>query len=159
MEHQDLELQEAQCSYQSSKMGTSFQDYNKETMALAQGKDLPVSFKHCVNICKFLKGKDLDKAMEYLEKVVEKEKAIPWKKYRMKQGHKKGMGPGKYPIKASKHIIKVLKNLKNNAVDKGLSENLRIIHAAANRAVSKEARSRYMRGRSTNVEFVAEEQG
>lgn len=136
----------------------SFQSYDKEAMAKAQGKSLPISFKHSVNICKFLKGKNLDKAIEYLEKVVKKEKAIPFKKYRKKQGHRKGMETGKYPVRASREIKKILENLKNNAIDKGLSENLEIIHAAANRAVSKESRSGAGRSRSTHVEFVAKEE-
>lgn len=136
----------------------SFQSYNAETMAKARGRDLPVSFKHSVNICKFLKGKNLDKAIKYLEKVIEKKKAIPFKKYKRKQGHRKGMETGKYPVKASKKIIKVLENLKNNAVDKGLSENLKIIHAGANRAVSKESRAMRGRSRSTHVEFIAKEE-
>lgn len=126
-------------------------------MALAQGKDLPISFKHAVNICSFIKDKDLDKAIEYLEKVVEKEKPIPFKRYNKKQPHRKGMAAGKYPVKASSQIIKVLENAKNNAVNKGLSENLKVIHAAANRAISKEARSAHQRGRSTNLEVVVEE--
>lgn len=137
---------------------TSFQSYNKETMAKAQGRDLPISFKHSVNVCKFLKGKNLDKALSYLEKATEKEKAIPFKKYKRKQGHRKGMEIGKYPVKASREIIKILENLKNNAVDKGLSENLKIIHAAANRAVSKESRAMGGRSRSTHVEFIAKEE-
>jgi large subunit ribosomal protein L22 len=108
----------------------------------------------------------MDEAMSYLEDVIAKKRAVPFKNHKKKVAHKRleKWYAGRYPEKAAKHILKVLQNLDANAEYKGLEkENLVIIHAQAKRG---RFLKRYMPrayGRATpkfkiltTVEFVAE---
>ena len=66
---------------------------------------------------------------------MDKEKAVPFKRYNKKAGHRRGLVnsyAGRYPIKASARVLKVLESAEANAENKGLDvDKLRIIHAAA----------------------------
>ena len=77
----------------------------------------------------------LTPAKEYLKDVMEKKKAIPFRRYNKKAGHRRGLVKtfaGRYPIKAAERVLKVLENAEANAENKGLDvDKLRIIHAAA----------------------------
>jgi large subunit ribosomal protein L22 len=128
---------------------------------------MPISFKHAVEICRELKGKKIEDAKKYLEEVVEMKRAVPFRKHKKKVAHKTGLQKwyaGRYPQKAAKFILKVLRNLEANAEYKGLEmDRLVIIHAQAKKG---RVIKRYMPrafGRATprfqqltTVEFVAE---
>ena len=62
-------------------------------------------------------------------------KAVPYTRYKKKLGHRRGLVrtfAGRYPIKASEQILRVLEAAESNAENKGLDvDRLRIIHAAA----------------------------
>ncbi len=135
--------------------------------AKAMGYEMPISFKHAVEICRVIRGKKIEEAKKILEEVVEMKRPIPFKKYKKKVGHKKGLEKwyaGRYPQKAAKYILKVLRNLEANAEYKGLDKDkLVIVHAQAQKG---RVLKRYMPrafGRATprfqqltTVEFVAE---
>ncbi len=108
----------------------------EEKIATAVGKDLPISTKQAVAICSFIKGKNPSKAMDLLDKVIKKRIAVPMKgEIPHKRGMPKGKPSGRYPVKASKYFIKLLKNLIANAATKGLDpESLIITKAMANKA-------------------------
>lgn len=133
----------------------------KENQALARGRSLPVSTKQCVEICSFLRGKKLSKAQTDLEKVLDFKQAVPYKRHKHKIPHRSGnMAAGRYPLKASKEMLKILRSVEANAKHKGLSTNLKIIHILANKASSPMHHGR-IRGRSmkrTHLEIVVEEQ-
>lgn len=77
------------------------------------GKNIPVSTKHSMAICKFIKGKEIQKAIEYLEKVVVGKKAIPMKG---EIPHRKGkMMSGRFPKNASIEFVRLLKSVEANA--------------------------------------------
>lgn len=116
---------------------------------------IPVSLKHCVNIGKWIKEDNIDKAIIKLEKVIEKKLPLPFKKFNKDVAHKKGLGfGGRYPINASKAIIKTLKLLKANAKAKGLDESKVIINEfIANYAISHNKKSRYNSEKSTHVKI------
>jgi len=59
-------------------------------------------------------------AEEALEQVIIKKKAVPLKRYNKRVSHKAGVGPGRYPVKASKAILETLKSAASNADYKGL---------------------------------------
>ncbi len=101
---------------------------NNDVEAKARGVNIDASRKHCTEIGDFIRGDNVDKAISKLEKVIDKELAVPYNKYNSDLAHKKGnMDAGRYPVNASKEVLKVLKNAKNNAVYQGLSdENLYI---------------------------------
>ena len=135
-------------------------NYDKEHIAIASGKSLPISFKQSVEICRFIKNKSVNDAKEILQKVVEKKNVIPFRRYNWDLGHKKKMGPARYPEKASKEFIKLIENVEANAQFKGLNTSNSIItHISAHKAgkawhFGRKTRRKMKR---TNVEIVVEE--
>lgn len=135
--------------------------------AKALGKELHISPKDCQEICKEIKGMKLEKAQDYLESVVKKDKAVPYTRHDKKKGHRKGKGidSGGYPVKAAKSILDVLENVQANAEYKGLLfERLVIIHASANKGIEYPGFQPRAFGRAspsntptTNVEIVVKE--
>ena len=129
-------------------------------MARAIGMALPISFKQSVEICRFIKNKNINNAKEMLQNVVEKKSAIPFKRYNWDLGHKKKIGPGRYPQKASEEFIRLIENVEANAQFKGMNtSNLTIAHVSAHRAgktwhFGRKSRRRMKR---TNVEIIVEE--
>jgi large subunit ribosomal protein L22 len=61
--------------------------------------------------------------------------AVPYRRYDGEVGHRKGLhkaDSGRYPVKASKEILRVLANAENNADYKGLDlDRLRVTHISA----------------------------
>jgi len=137
-------------------------DVEKQNQVKVVGRDLNISTKQAIEICSFIKKMPLKKARATLEKVEKKKLAIPFKRFTEGAGHKKGVGgtgAGKYPVLASKQFLKLLKSLESNAQNKGLSSELRIIHACAQRASTPfhYGRKRRIKMKRTHVELVAEE--
>jgi large subunit ribosomal protein L22 len=117
------------------KWGYSITDINLEKTAKASGRELRVSPKHAREVCRTLKGMKLDQAKNYLQQVILKKKAIPFRRFNKKVGHRHGLEKafsGRYPVKAAQEILRVLEGAEANAEYKGLDmERLRIIHASA----------------------------
>ncbi len=84
----------------------------RKTEAIVFGKNLGISTKHSIAICKAIRGKKLEEAVYLLEDVLKMKKAIPMKG---EIPHRKGMMSGRYPIKAARQFIKLLKQLAANA--------------------------------------------
>ena len=143
-----------------AKQKTAFGEL-KENMALAIGKDMSFSTKHAIEICNYLRNKRLEQAKEILESVIAKKKAIPFKRFTDGVGHKKGnIAAGRYPIKASKDILKLLKQAESNASIKGLgTEELIIRHLVANKASTPMKFGRQIRRKAkrTHMEVIVEE--
>lgn len=136
------------------------QSYNKENMAKAVGRALPISLKHSVEICNLIRYKTTTKAKELLQKAIDKKQAIPFKRFHKDLGHKKKMGPGRYPTKASEGILNILKAVETNAQFKGLNTtDLFIKHISANGASRpwRFGRQRRRKAKRTNIEIVVEE--
>ena len=106
----------------------------EEGMAKAFGRGLGISTKKSVEICKVLRGKSVQKAKEYLGRVLTMEDAVPMKRYNRDVPHRKGMAGGKYPLKAAKEILKIVESAESNAHSKGLSKELVIVHISAHLA-------------------------
>ena len=111
------------------------EELDPEKTVKASGRELRVSHKHAREVCRTIKGMMLTQAKEFLKDVMEKKKAVPFRRYNKKAGHRKGLekaSAGRYPIKAADRILSVLINAEANAENKGLdTDKLRIIHAAA----------------------------
>jgi len=129
-------------------------------MARALGMALPVSLKQSVEICRFIKNKKVREAKKMLQEVIEKKKAVPFKRYDSDLGHKRKIGPGRYPEKASKEFIKLIELSEANAQFKGLNtSNLVIAHISAHNAgkawhYGRKSRRKMKR---TNIEIFVEE--
>jgi len=100
--------------------------YDPSKIARAMGRELRVSPKDAAEVCRQIRGKPLEKALDYLERVIEGKQAVPYKRYYRKLAHQKslqGWHSGRYPVKACEAIIEVLENARNNAKYKGLDED------------------------------------
>lgn len=102
--------------------------------AVAAGRDLRVSYKDSVEILATIRGMKLEEATRFLKDVIQKRRPVPYRKFKRKVGHKTGMASGRYPVKAAKAVLEVLKNAEANAAYKGLdTSRLWIVHAAAHK--------------------------
>jgi large subunit ribosomal protein L22 len=121
-----------------------------------------------VEICRAIKGKKLEKAKEYLRRVIEGNRAVPFRRYKKGVAHRKGITKayaGRYPVKAASQILKVLEDAQSNAEYKGLNvEKLFIKHIAARRGRVIEGIIPRAMGRAsafntptTNIEVILEE--
>jgi large subunit ribosomal protein L22 len=141
-------------------MKYSIKTYDKDHMARAIGIALPISFKQSVEICNFIRKKSVVSAKKQLGEVLEKKRAIPFRRFNFDLGHKKKIGPGRYPESASKEFIRLIESVEANAQFKGINtSNLIISHASANKAAKAWHYGRQSRRRMkrTNVEILVEE--
>ncbi len=137
-----------------------------EKSARARGIDLNISMKDAVNIAHHLRGKSLAAARDAVEKGISKEKAIPYFRYLDSVSHRKGTGPGRYPVRALKAFSQVLDNAEANAEFKNLdTENLVVKHIAATKGRMVKKYLPKAHGRAApwfkdliNVEVVLEEE-
>ena len=142
-------------------------------LSVARASNVDVHVKACFEICRTVRGMTAGAAVRKLEKVLlidsdrpdirAKAQAIP---YRLGSGNKKrkrsgpsmvghrkgGMGPGRYPVKASRVVIKLLNSAMDNArhqhedID---AEDMIITHIAAHRGTIKRGFMPRARGRAT----------
>lgn len=137
-----------------------------EKTSKAMGKELHISRKHAHEIASAIKGMKLENAREFLEDVAALKRAVPYKRYTRNVPHRKGMCTGRYPQKAAKEFLRVLKNAESNATYKGLdSENLRITHVATKKGHTFRGSFPRAQGRATpkmhetvSVEMIVEAQ-
>jgi len=140
-------------------------DMDPEKTAKAYGYELHCSPKDSRNICYAIRGMNVDAAKRYLEEIVEMKRALPAVFHKQKIAHRKGIGPGTYPQKAARYMLKVLKNAENNAEYKGFDvENLKITHASAYRGrvirgfmPRAQGRATDWNKKTTNIEIILEE--
>lgn len=115
------------------------EDVDKDKISRAMAKSLKISPKHSVEICRAIRGMEVEKAKNYLERVIDMKQSVPFKRHNKKVGHRKGQQgwpSGRYPVKAASEILKVLINAEANAEDKGMDiENLKIEHISSHRGV------------------------
>jgi large subunit ribosomal protein L22 len=131
-----------------------------ENQAKIVGKDLSISTKQSIEIANFIRGKNIEKAKNELQKVIEKKLAIPFRRYNRDMGHKKGnIAAGRYPQNAAKEFLNLLNGLEANAQNKGLSTNLIIKTIIPNKASRPwhYGRRRRIKMKRTHIEIIAEE--
>ncbi|MFP4523033.1 MAG: 50S ribosomal protein L22 [Candidatus Nanoarchaeia archaeon] len=137
----------------------SFQKENAST-AKAYGRDLPISTKAAINICKAIRGKSLEKAENILADVLSFKRPIAFTRFTDGVGHRRGaFASGRYPKKAVREILSVLMGAKTNAANIGLSEDLVLVHVCAHKASSPlhQGRQRRREMKRTHVEVILEE--
>ena len=121
----------------------SYKVRDESNIAKAMIWDAPVHVKVMREVAEAIKGMRVSEAKRLLEAVIEKREAIPFRRAHGKQAHRKGLGAkwgwpaGRYPVKAAKIMLRLLKNVENNAENKGLEvENLRIIHVGVHKGLT-----------------------
>ena len=136
----------------------AFKDW-KENMVKSVARDIAVSTKAAIEVCNFLRGRNLAQAKRLVEEVVAMKRAIPFKRFTNGVGHKPGIAAGRYPQILSKHMLKMFKEAESNAQIKGLGDNLLIVHLCAHKASSPmhQGRQRRRSMKRTHIELVVEE--
>ena len=145
---------------------------NSAKSSKAKGSHLRVHFKAMREVSHTIKGMGLAKAKSFLEDVLQYKQAVPFTKYtggigRHAQGKlRKAAGDKcKWPQKATKIILDLVKNAEANAEVKGLDlDNLVITHIQTNRAPKQRRRTYRAHGRinaymsnPTHVELILSE--
>lgn len=126
--------------------------------ARALGRSLNISPKHSQEICRLLRGMPLEKAKKTLERVMHMQEAVPFKSHYHNLGHRRGkVGPGRYPILASKEILMILKSAEANAQHMGMTvANLCITHIIAQQGPKISRRAGH-KAKRTHIEVVLNE--
>jgi len=139
----------------------SHQGFDNKNMVRVAGRNLFISHKASYEIAKFIKQRKVEWAIKNLELVAEQKVAVPFTRYNRDVAPKAGLGVGaRYPRKASLQVIKLLKNLRGAAKNKGLeTDNLVIIHAAAFKGPKRRRYGRKigLERKNTHFELVAKE--
>ena len=140
-------------------------DVDPDKTAKAYGYELHCSRKDSMNIAYAIKNMKVTDAKKYLQEIIDMKTPLPTVFHNRKRAHKKIIGPGSYPKKASKYILKILENAENNAEYKGFdAENMKITHASAygGRVIKgimprAQGRATDKNTRTTNFEIIIEE--
>ena len=116
---------------------------------------MPISWKEATEIGRFIKGDTVQKAENKLEKVLEKELAVPLTKFDSDAGHKSGAGDsGGYPVKATEHILELVQEARANAEHQGLNAGaLHIDNVITNQGTEYATPGRF-RGEKTKAAHV-----
>lgn len=143
---------------EKSKQHETKQEEKKKSIkkfeAIARGVSLPISKKHSMYICQFIKNKSINKAINDLEKVIKFKEIVPFKG---EIPHRKGMMSGRYPINASKYFIKLLKGLKGNIIANGLDLEKTKLYIGSASWSARPMKTGGRRAKRTNVILRAKE--
>lgn len=118
---------------ESKKSEKKAKEVPKKEVAIANGYSLKISPKQSVHICKIIRGKSPEAAVERLQAVIDEKRPVPMAA--LEVGHKKGKGlaGGRFPKNACKGIMEIVKQAGANAVVAGI-ENPVITIAKSDRA-------------------------
>ena len=111
-------------------------DKGKEgDFARARLEGVDASFKDLVEVCGSIRYRPVDQAIKFLEEASEGKRPILFRSSNRHLGHRRELGgkKGRYPMKSAKIVLGVLRSALANAQHKGLSEELIITHACANK--------------------------
>jgi large subunit ribosomal protein L22 len=147
----------------------AFQNFDKARHVRASLREKSISHKHSREIALAISGKSIEKAREFLENVVAKKEAVPYRRYHNEVAHRSnirdGFSAGRFPQKAAKEFLKLLDNLESNAEYKGMDlDRLRIVSAVVHKGTKLKRFQPRAMGRSSpkfdtlvHVELVAQE--
>ena len=145
----------------------AFQNYDATRHVRSSLREKDISHKHAREVAVSIKGLSIEKARDFLQAVINKERAVAFRRFKNQVGHKAdpGMMSGRYPQKTAKEFIKVLDNLESNAEYKGMDlDRLKIINATVHKGVVIKRFTPRAMGRATakndvltHVELVAKE--
>jgi len=151
-----------------AKIKYAFGDDDKVKTAKAIGRSLRISPKHAVEICRQIRGMQLEDAKDYLNRIIRMEEPLPFKRHNKKIAHRrgiKGWPSGRYPVKAATQMLAVLEGAEANAEYKGLdTENLKIAHISSHKGTIMKGWTPRAFGRAspfntptTHIQIVLEE--
>lgn len=140
-------------------------EVDPDKSAKAYGYELHCSYKDSINLAYAMKGMKSDQAKTLLQDIIDMKRSLPTIVHKKKRAHQKSIGPGSYPQKAAKYMLKILQNAENNAEYKGFDiENMKIIHISAYKGRIIKGIMPRAQGRATdknkittNIEIILEE--
>jgi len=145
----------------------AFQNYDATRHVRASLREKDISHKHAREVAVAVKGLSIEKARDFLQAVINKERAVAFRRFKNQVGHKSdpGMMSGRYPQKTAKEFIKVLDNLESNAEYKGMDlDRIKIVNATVHKGVTIKRFIPRAMGRATpkndvltHVELVGQE--
>merc|ERR1712031_35428 len=128
---------------------------DEATSCKAKGSDLRVHFKNTRETAMAIKNMNLEKAKKYLEDVIDKKRAIPFRRFcggvgRTAQAAPAGStnGQARWPMKSCEFVLGLLRNAEANAELKDLDvDKLFVTHIQVNKAVQQRRRTYRAHGR------------
>ncbi len=140
-------------------------DIDPDKTAKAYGYELHCSRKDSENLAYGIKDMKIEDAKKFLNEIIEMKRALPTIFHKRKRSHQKGIGPGSYPQKAARYMLKTLENAENNAEYKGFDpENMKISHISTYggrmvKGIMQRAHGRAgdKNTKTTNIEIIIEE--
>merc|ERR1719450_75025 len=127
---------------------------NSTKSCKASGSDLRVHFKNTCVSAAAIKKMSLKKAKKYLEDVMAKKQAVPFRYFngcigRHAQAKMTGATQCRWPVKSCQFLLHLLKNAESNAEVKGLDvDSLELFHIQVNRAQKQRRRTYRSHGRT-----------
>ena len=136
-----------------------------EQSAKARIIEANISLKDSINIAHYLRGMTLEQAKNAIDAAIDKKRAVKYFRYLDSVSHRRGSGPGRYPIRALRIFRKAVDNVEANAEFKNLNlEKLRIIHLTATKGKMLRRYAPKAYGRAggldrdlVNIEIIVEE--
>jgi large subunit ribosomal protein L22 len=140
-------------------------DVDPDKTAKAYGYELHCSRKDSANLAYAIKGMKVEDAKKYLQEIIDIKRGLPAVFHNRKRAHQKSIGPGSFPQKAARYMLKTLENAENNAEYKGFDpENMKITHIStySGRVIKgimprAHGRATDKNTRTTNIEIILEE--
>ena len=126
-----------------------------EKCAKARAFDVKASYKNTYEAAKMMKGKTIQQTRDYFEAVLDHKRCVPFTKYnggvsRTAQAREFKKTQGRWPEKAIRNLLELLKNLEANAIKDQLNlDTLIIRHVQVNRAQCGRRRTYRAHGRIT----------
>ncbi|MFL6331179.1 MAG: 50S ribosomal protein L22 [Nitrososphaeraceae archaeon] len=147
----------------------AFQKFDKTKHVRAALREKDISHKHAREIALAIKGMSIEKARGFLENVIAKQIAVPYRRHNNEVAHRSnirdGFFSGRFPKKAAGEFLRLLDNLESNGEYKGMDlDRLKIISAVVHKGTKLERFTPRAMGRSSpkidtlvHVELVAQE--
>jgi len=147
----------------------SFQKYEKSRHVRAAIRDKSISHKHSREIAISINNKTIEKAREFLEDVLIRKIAVPYRRHNNEVAQRSniqdGFCSGRYPHKSTSEFLKLLDNLESNAEYKGMDlDRLKIISVVVHKGTKLKRFTPRAMGRASpkydtlvHVEIVAME--
>ena len=115
--------------------GYSVKELDEARSVKASLREIDVSPKWSREVCKAIVGLTIPEAKKLMEDVIAMKRMIPYRRYKKKRAHHpQTRGPGGYPVKVARYMLKLLESLEANADFKGLdADEVVITHAVAHK--------------------------
>ena len=147
----------------------AYKKFDKSRQVRSAIREKDISHKHAREISLAIKNLSIEKARVYLESVLRKEIAVPFRRHNNEVGHRSniqdGFSAGRFPSKATNEFLKLLDNLESNAEYKGMDlDRLKIINIVIHKGTRLKRFTPRAMGRASpkfvtlvHVEMIAQE--